>query len=135
MEQAVGVFCEFQTKLLYLRYPPLKPQRGRWGLPGGRVERNDDIPAAMTRELREETGILASGFPLFREFHNLSSTLIPYRFHLFVLKLASEPLITLSPEHDSYAWVTAEEAAKLPLAHNADQGLAHYISQLHPPAS
>lgn len=127
MKQAVGVFCECRGKFLYLRYSSLKPQVGRWGLPGGRVEPLEDPLSAIMRELREETGIEASAFTRLEEFDNLSPTLVPYRFHLFILKLAGElPLITLSSEHDAYAWVTASEAAQLPLAHNADQGLAAY---------
>lgn len=37
------------------------PQAGRWGFPGGRVELGETVAEAARRELREETGIIATG--------------------------------------------------------------------------
>ncbi|MEU6643694.1 NUDIX domain-containing protein [Saccharomonospora sp. NPDC046836] len=34
-----------------------EPSRGRWSLPGGRVEPDETDSAAVVRELREETGL------------------------------------------------------------------------------
>ncbi|WP_447895903.1 NUDIX hydrolase [Vreelandella sp. GE22] len=35
------------------------PDAGRWGFPGGKIERGEPIEAAALRELREETGVNA----------------------------------------------------------------------------
>lgn len=36
------------------------PDAGLWGFPGGKIERGETLMAAAERELREETGILAT---------------------------------------------------------------------------
>ena len=35
-----------------------EPGRGRWSVPGGRVEAGEDDGAALVREMREETGLV-----------------------------------------------------------------------------
>lgn len=35
-----------------------EPGRGRWSVPGGRVEAGEDDAAALVREMREETGLM-----------------------------------------------------------------------------
>jgi 8-oxo-dGTP diphosphatase len=41
-----------------------EPGRGRWSVPGGRVEPGEDDAAALVREMREETGLDVEPGPL-----------------------------------------------------------------------
>lgn len=53
---AVGAICVHDGELLLIRRRN-DPARGRWSLPGGRVEAGELLADALVREVREETGL------------------------------------------------------------------------------
>ncbi len=53
---AVGAICVRDGELLLIRRRN-DPARGRWSLPGGRVEAGELLADALVREVREETGL------------------------------------------------------------------------------
>lgn len=56
---AVGVVCIRDGDVLLIRRGNA-PMRGRWAIPGGRVEPGETPAEAALRELREETGVTAA---------------------------------------------------------------------------
>ncbi len=67
---AVAVIRDGQGRVLIARRAPHAHQGGRWEFPGGKVEPDEDIHAALRRELREELGIVPRRmFPLLRIAH------------------------------------------------------------------
>jgi len=55
-ELCVGAVVVDDDRLLLVRRAT-DPGRGRWSVPGGRVEAGEAMVAAVLRELREETGL------------------------------------------------------------------------------
>jgi ADP-ribose pyrophosphatase YjhB (NUDIX family) len=88
------------------------PAKGRWTLPGGRVEPGERVADAAVREIREETGldIEVTGFVGFTE------VVLDDR-HLVILDLAAGLLggrLEAGDDADDARWVTRSELASLP---------------------
>ncbi len=116
----VGCFVLWSDRFLLLHRHEHKTNGGKWGLPAGKRDANEDLSHAMVRELQEETGIVirkSSLTPRGSVFVRHAGR--DFVYHMFSIELSGEPPISLSPtEHQAYRWVTPEESFVLPLVHD-----------------
>jgi phosphoglycolate phosphatase-like HAD superfamily hydrolase/ADP-ribose pyrophosphatase YjhB (NUDIX family) len=90
-----------------------------WGIPGGKIKWGEPSPAALRREIKEETNL---------DIANIEFVLVQdcidskefYRAAHFVLlnytcQCAGKPAVSLNDEAREFRWVTMEQALALPL--------------------
>ena len=84
-------------------------ERNEWDLPGGRPDPGETFPAALEREVQEETGLAAAiGAALDEHLFEV----LPGRFVRivpFACRLVGDGAVTLSPEHLDMRWLPLAE--------------------------
>jgi len=82
---------------------------GTWGIPGGKVEKNESLFEGIERECVEEIGLFPSGAKLvpIQKFVNNTFT-----YHTFFCTVPDEFIPTLNDEHSGYCWVDYERYPK-----------------------
>ncbi len=107
------VFARAPLELLLLRRPPA---RGRIWVPvSGKVEPSDaDLEQALRRELREETGMTDPRRiePLDWHVPFPASNGETWRLHAYAVEVDRPAAVTLSDEHEAFAWVSPDEAVR-----------------------
>jgi 8-oxo-dGTP pyrophosphatase MutT (NUDIX family) len=110
--EAVGIwfFSKSTNRYLYLLRND-KKYSGHWGLPGGKVDNNENLLDAINRECREEMGSVPEYTKLvpiekFTGPHN------KFYYHTFFCLLEDEFIPVLNHEHIGYAWVNRDTIPK-----------------------
>jgi 8-oxo-dGTP diphosphatase len=102
-------------------------QRGRYDLPGGRVERGEPPDLALHREVMEETGLeIEIGQPIYVGEWRPIIKGVPHQIigTFIVCKPKRLRPITLSIEHDDYKWIQPDEYHQHPILSPADKAIA-----------
>lgn len=112
-----AIITNHEGKILLLQRPLQKG--GVWDLPGGRLQRGEEIEETLRREVYEETGINnfdAVSF-LSMEMTDIRIQLpqgeVGLIFSLYHLDLHENVEIVLSEEHESYQWMEREDAIRI----------------------
>jgi 8-oxo-dGTP diphosphatase len=115
---AVGAIAVRDGALLLIRRGHA-PSRGRWSLPGGRVEPGETAREALVREMAEETGLVVEVGELVGEVLRPGPNGVTYRIQDFRVTVAVGEAVAGPVAGDDavdVAWVPLQDVAKYRLS-------------------
>lgn len=127
--KVVSCFLQHGDKILLLHRLPHKSQGDKWGAPAGKIDKWETSRGAMTREIKEETGLIIDA----EKVEYLGKVYVTYEtvsfvYHTFSSKLSSEVKVkTKDDEHDAYLWIRPEEALELDLVQDMAECIKMYF--------
>ena len=107
---AKGIFFK-DGKILFA-----KDHKGKWELPGGRIDFNETVEIALKRECKEELGFDSIQIGNIVNAWTFFSTVndVDYHFIILIYDCATiETEIKSSDEHTEYAWVHLDKIGEL----------------------
>jgi len=130
--EVAACYLEVEGKLLLLQCAPGKTEVGKWGVPAGKLEKEEHPANGAKRELFEETAISLEHPEQLKPLGTLYVCRpdFQYIYHLFKVDIDYFPEVRLSEEHTNYHWATRKELEEMPLMTGADQSLRHYTAFL-----
>lgn len=103
MNTSAGIFFYSNTtqRFLYLLRTDNK-NPGNWGIPGGKIEKDETLLEGVERECLEEIGFFPQEPKLVPIQKFTNNTFV---YHTFFCEVPYEFIPTLNDEHCGYAWV------------------------------
>jgi len=121
-----GDLMKIDSILMLRRSASETSMQGLWELPGGKVEGNETIWSTAANELQEETGLNSRIYHLSEFTHETDD-----KKYYFAVTNHDGDLhdVTLSDEHDAYAWMTVQEILERPrdkISHHLIELIRHF---------
>jgi ADP-ribose pyrophosphatase YjhB (NUDIX family) len=107
---AVGAIAIRDGCLLLIRRGQA-PSRGRWSLPGGRVEAGETPAEALVREVAEETGLVVEVGALVGEVRRAGPAGVTYRIQDFLVTVSGVLVPVAGDDALQAAWVPIDEVS------------------------
>jgi 8-oxo-dGTP diphosphatase len=100
------------------------PGRGRWSVPGGRVEPGESDESAVVREVAEETGLLVTVLGYVGAVRRPAPGGGTFHIRDFAARLATDADPVAGDDADDVRWVTRAELVGLPVVDGLVEALA-----------
>lgn len=126
----VGALIHKGGKILLIKRR-FEPNKGRWSLPGGLVERGEKVEEAALREVKEELGIDVT----LERLMDIVDEIIPdgkgrVKYHYVLIDFLARPnkgRIRLNKESSSYRWFEPEMVENFETSRNTRAIVRKYI--------
>lgn len=130
--KVAACYIEIDNKLLLLQSTSEKLEPAVWGVPAGKLEKNETPENGARRELFEETGISIEHSSQIQSLGALyiRKPEVDFIYYFFKVHLDKLPQILLSNEHQSFRWVSPQEMEEIPLMAGAQEALKSYRAAL-----
>ena len=122
--EIAAIYIEHNDQILILHRQNNKSEGNKWGIPGGKVDKNETALQTIIRETTEETGFDISK----QTIETLKTVYIEYDeknhfvYHAFRTQLQGNPgsvKINFN-EHKGFTWVKPADALKMDLLQDED---------------
>ena len=132
---AKAVIVSDEGKILIVRESTghdTNTQSNLYGLPGGRLNPGENFFEALKREVMEETGLeINPGRPVYVGEWRPVIKGVPHQVvAVFIACKAKTTDVTLSEEHDGFAWINPTERRKYTFMDPDDKVIDEYANQL-----
>lgn len=114
--RVVGCVMQHKDKILLLLRSAKETDPSLWGIPAGKVEKDESDVEAVVREVQEETGIHLTK----EDLKDIGHLPIEYDtfivdFPMFHVNFEERPEVVLAPrEHIDLQWISPKKALELP---------------------
>lgn len=124
--EVTGCIIESEGKIILVKRKNSKIEGGKWGIPSGKVEKEESLLDSIKREIVEETGIEVDKkeIKFIKTYKVRRNPQYDFIYHLFYTRISNMKEILLNEEeHLKAIWISPHEALDLPLVEGTDKFL------------
>lgn len=124
------IICDGKALILKEAASKDGTQTGRYGLPGGRLNKGEEWTKALAREVFEESGLtITIDRPLLVDEWRPTVRGEHWQIiGIFFYATTDSNVVTLSDEHDSYEWIDPQDYLNYPIIENEKEVFKKYLA-------